>query len=376
MSFLRHIDQYKDFDFAGYCGSLTTEDIAAILDRDRLTEMNYLALLSDAALPLLESMAQKANALTRRHFGRVVFMFTPLYISNYCDNVCPYCSFSKKHDIDRNHLSPDEIRAEAAIIAESGIRHILFLTGESRGIALPAYCREAVATLRDSFSSVSIEIYPLTEEEYRDLIEAGVDGLTIFQETYGAERYERLHRGGPKSDYNFRIEAPERACRQGIRSVGIGALLGLGDPVADAFFTGLHAAYLQHTFSSVEVSISFPRLRPLVADFTPGGKVNERKLVQLIAATRLFLPTAGITLSTRESARFRDAAASFGVTRMSAGVSTAVAGRSLPKATPQFEIADTRTVDEMKRDLLRLGFQPVMHDWNGRYVAAALISSS
>ncbi|MGA2506322.1 MAG: 2-iminoacetate synthase ThiH [Chitinispirillaceae bacterium] len=372
MSFNSLINQYKNFNVGEFCASVTPGKIETILERDTLTEKDYLALLSDAAAPFLEPMARKADELTRRHFGNVVFIFTPLYISNYCDNSCAYCSFGRQQEIKRRHLSPDEIRAEAERISANGIRHILVLTGEARGRATPSYCEAAVRILRDYFSSIAVEIYPLTEEEYGGIIGCGADGLTIYQETYDEERYAVLHKGGPKQDYGFRLEAPERACRQGMRAVTVGALSGLSEPVKDAFFAGLHAAYLQKIFPDVEVSISFPRLRPLVADFRQGYEVNDCRLVQMMVAARLFLPFAGITLSTRESASFRNAALRLGVTRMSAGVSTAVGGRTSPEATPQFEIADTRTVDEVKRDLLDRGFQPVMHDWNGRYVRTPL----
>lgn len=368
MSYNSIISRYDNFDFSGYLASVTPEKIDAILLREKLTEHDYLALLSDAAAPFLEKMAQKACRLTRSRFGNVVCIFTPLYISNYCDNACAYCSFARQQNITRRHLSPGEIRAEAERISAIGIRHVLMLTGESRGKASPEYCEAAVRILRGSFSSVSLEIYPLTEEEYRGIIECGADGLTIYQETYDRERYRALHRDGPKQDYEFRLEAPERACRQGMRTVTVGTLLGLSEPVKDSFFAGLHAEYLQNDFPDVEVSLAFPRLRPLVAEYRQEFAVTDRRLAQTMAAARLFLPAAGITLSTRESADFRDAALSLGVTRMSAGVSTAVGGRSSQEATPQFEIADTRTVDEVKRDLLKNGFQPVMHDWNTRYM--------
>jgi 2-iminoacetate synthase len=368
MPFIDTILRYRDFDFREFIAVVTPERIAAILARDRITELDYLALLSETALPFLEQMAQKARVLTRRHFGNAVFIFTPLYISNLCDNVCAYCSFGRQQRISRRHLSLDEIRAEAERISGAGIRHILMLTGESRGKASPAYCEAAVRILRAHFSSIAIEIYPLTEEEYGGIIQSGADGLTIYQETYDEPRYHALHEGGPKDNYAFRLEAPERACRQGIRSVAVGALLGLHDPLRDAFYAGLHAAYLQREFPAVEVSLSFPRMRPLVADFKQEYDVDDRRLVQMIIAARLFLPAAGITLSTRESAAFRDRALHFGVTRISAGVSTAVGGRSADPSTPQFEIADRRSVDEVKRDLGAMGLQPVMYDWNSGYL--------
>ena len=374
MLFYQSIERYRNFDFTAYCASVTGERIAEILERDRLTELDYCALLSDAAQPHLEEMARKASLLTRRHFGNAIFIFTPFYISNYCDSICPYCSFARQQPIERQHLSIEEVRTEARRISSTGIRHVLALTGEARTMATPGYCAAAVEAMRESFSSIAVEIYPMTGDEYGALIRSGVDGLTIFQETYNEERYHALHAGGPKDNYRFRLDAPERAACRGIRSVSVGALLGLHDPVTDSFFTGLHAAWLQSTFPSVEVSLCVPRLRPLVAEFAPGRTVDNRRLVQTILAARLFLPSAGITLSTRENALFRNAAARFGVTRMSAGVSTAVPGDADSESTPQFEIADGRSVDEVKDDLLRLGFQPVMHDWNGRLVRQSVPS--
>jgi 2-iminoacetate synthase len=368
MCFHTVIDRYAGFDFNAFFSCVTADQVAAILARDRLGEHDYLALLSPAAAAFLEPMAGKAADLTRRHFGNVVFVFTPLYISNFCDNTCAYCSFARQHTIVRRHLSIDEIEEEAARIAQSGIRHLLVLTGESRRAASPEYLASAVSVLRKRFSSIAIEVYPLTEAEYAGLIESGIDGLTLYQETYNRERYRTLHAGGPKSDYRFRLDAPERACRAGIRTVTVGALLGIADPVTDVFFAGCHAAWLQSKFPSVEVSIAFPRMRPLVADFLQTAEVTDRMLVQMVLAARLFLPSAGITVSTRESAMLRNNLLPLGVTRMSAGVSTAVGGRLSPDETPQFEIADTRSVDDLQRDLEARGFQPVMHDWNVGYV--------
>lgn len=368
MSFYTQIEKYKTFNFNEFFHSLNPDDITRILSRDRISELDYLALLSPAATPLLEQMAQKARELTLRHFGNVKFIFTPLYLSNFCDNVCPYCSFGRQQRIARRHLSMEEINAEAGLIRASGIRHLLLLTGEARGKATPEYIANAVGLLRDYFSSIALEVYPLQQEEYRMLVGSGVDGLTLYQETYDEERYHALHRGGPKDDYAFRLDAQERACRAGVRSVTAGALLGLHVPETDAFFAGLHAGWLQREFPSIEVSVAFPRMRPLVAEFSHEAVTSDRSYVQFLCATRLFLPTAGITLSTRENAAFRDACLPLGVTRMSAGVSTAVGGHAAGGCeTPQFEISDTRSVEEVKSDLLKRGYQPVMHDWNSRY---------
>ena len=370
MSFYDIIKQYTDFDFSGYCASATPQQIKTILDKDKLAPLDYLALLSDSAAAFLEPMAQKAHALTKKNFGNVMFIFTPLYISNHCDNGCPYCSFARQHRITRDHLSFEKIRQEAEAIAATGMRHILVLTGESRSIASPEYIREAISIIRDSFSSVSIEIYPMSQEEYSVLIEYGADGLTMYQEVYNEAKYHELHRGGPKDNYLFRLDAPDRAASADMRSVTVGALMGLFEQRSEAFFAGLHAQYMQKTHPSVETSVAFPRLRPMVRDFEPYCKVSDRLYVQMLVAARLFLPRCGITVSTRESKQFRNAIAPLGVTKMSAGVSTAVGGhaKNIP-STAQFDIADARSLDEMKTDLAALGFQPVLQDWNSDFLA-------
>jgi 2-iminoacetate synthase len=370
VSYFDVLQSYTGFDFNGFLSSVSLDRVGAILDKDKLTSEDFLALLSPAAASFLEPMAARSAAITKKQFGSVIFLFTPLYISNYCDNRCPYCSFARQHDIGRIQLSFDEIRTEAAAIAATGMRNILVLTGESRKKASPGYIREAVEILRGHFATVGIEIYPMQQEEYGELINAGVDGLTMFQEVYDEEIFHGFHHGGPKDDFRFRLESPERAGACGIRSLTVGALLGLSTPRNEAFFAGLHASWLQKQFPAVEVSMSFPRLRPMVGDFNPPFCIDDRLFVQILLATRLFMPRLGITISTREAREFRNALAKIGVTRMSAGVSTAVGGHgreSLSEA--QFEIADVRSLDELKTDLASLGIQAVMHDWNSRIVS-------
>ncbi|MBD3241481.1 MAG: 2-iminoacetate synthase ThiH [Chitinivibrionales bacterium] len=364
MPFTDAIEQYRNFDIDAYLASIDRDKVERVLAKERLSELDFLALLSDAAAGMLEQMAQRAHELTRRHFGNVVQLFTPLYISNYCDNACLYCSFARQYHISRRHLTPSEIEAEAERIAATGMRHILLLTGESRTKAPPQYLAEAVSVCRNHFSSIGIEVYPLAKEEYAALVEVGVDALTLYQEVYDRATYDRLHTGGPKRDYEWRLSAPERACEARMRAVSIGALLGLADCRSEAFHVALHLQYLQRTFPGVEVAVSLPRIRPLVSTFPIEHEVNDRRFVQLLTALRIFYPTAGITVSTRESRRFRDAVLPMGVTRMSAGVSTAVGGRASEGSTTQFEIADTRDVARMRADLLRMGYQPVMHDWH------------
>lgn len=368
MSFYKIIEAYKTFDFEGFFRGVSERKIKSILAGGKLSDLDYLSLLSDAARSFLEPMAEKAEQITRRHFGRAITLFTPLYISNLCENTCPYCSFARQHTIARKRLTFEEIREESRRIAESGIRHILVLTGESRDAAGMAYLTGSIRIIKQAFSSVGIEIYPLTEEEYGRLVREGVDGLTIYQETYDEKAYRSMHGGGPKENFHFRLEAPDRAARQGVRGVTVGALMGLGEARREAFFTGLHARYLQEQFPSVEISVSFPRIRPLTGDFVPPFPVGDARFVQTIVATRIFLENAGITLSTRESEEFRTRVLPLGVTKMSAGVSTAVGAGSSEPSTAQFEIADKRTVGEIKTDLRARGFQPVMHDWNSRYL--------
>ncbi|MFP4162417.1 MAG: 2-iminoacetate synthase ThiH [Chitinispirillaceae bacterium] len=364
MSFYEIIKEYRDFDVDAYCSSVTPDKIRKILTKDRINELDFLALLSDAAVPFLEQMACRARDLTRSHFGNVVFLFTPLYISNVCENVCAYCSFARQHRIKRRHLSAEEVRAEAQRIARMGIRHILVLTGESPKVATLDYLKQSITVLKEYFSSIAVEIYALDSEGYGELVKCGVDGLTIYQETYDESLYMKLHQGGPKEDYLFRLEAPERGGEQGMRAITIGALLGLAEPRREAFLGALHSRFLQSTFPSAEVSLSFPRIRPLAGEFRPAYTISDKLFVQFMTAYRIFMPHSGITVSTRESLDFRNAILPMGPTKVSAGVSTSVGGHSDNPSESQFEIADTRSVEEMKRDLKILGFQPVMHDWN------------
>jgi len=364
MSFIEVMDQWKTFDIEGYCESVTIGRIERILGSAAVSPLDFLALLSDAADERVEKMAQRASRLTRNHFGNAIVLFTPMYISNYCDNVCPYCSFASHHDISRSHLELSEIDAEAGRIAATGMRNVLLLTGESPSKVSIEYLENAVKILRSHFSSVAIEIYPLSVTDYGRLIAAGADMLTLYQETYNQPRYARLHSMGPKSDYLFRIDAPERGCMAGMHAVTVGALHGLYDWRYDAFFTALHAVYLQRKYPAVELAVSFPRLRPQAGNFTSPGLLSDRQFVRMMTAFRIFMPYAGITLSTRESAKFRMSILPLGITRISAGVSVSVGGHGGNGSTPQFEIADKRDVPEMCSDLIAAGFQPVMHDWN------------
>ncbi len=367
MSFFDELTKYRNFDFDRFLSNVKDGDIARILARvgsERLNPFDFLALLSSAAEKHLEQMAQKAHKLTVQHFGKVILLYTPMYLANYCSNQCVYCSFNTVNSIERMQLSLSEIEQEAKAIASTGLKHLLILTGESRTKSSVEYMKQCVQILKKYFSSISIEVYPLEEHEYRELVQAGVDGLTIYQEVYDENIYRELHLKGPKRNYRYRLDAPERGCRAGLRSVNIGALLGLNDWMTEAFHTALHAHYLQNKYLDTEIGISFPRIRPHIGGFTPRSVISDKHLVQIILATRLFLPRAGITISTRESAEFRDRLIYLGVTKMSAGSSTAVGGHTKKEETPgQFDISDPRNVEQMRTMIYSKGYQPVFKDW-------------
>jgi len=364
MSFYEKYLKYKEFNFEKFFEGITESDILGIINKDRLSELDYLALLSDKAGKHLELMAVRSKQLTQQHFGNVILLYTPLYLANFCVNQCIYCSFNAANKITRKKLSLDDVEKEARIISSTGLRHILILTGESRQQSPVSYIKECVQVLKKYFRSISIEIYPLETEEYAELIESGVDGLTIYQEVYDEDTYKSIHLKGPKRDYKYRLDAPERACKASMRSVNIGALLGLHDWRSEAFFTGLHAGYLQNKYTAAEISISLPRIRPHVGQFQPKCKVSDRNMVQIMLAMRLFMPRAGIAISTRERAEFRDNLIGLGVTKMSAGSSTEVGGHTLKeKSEGQFYISDCRSVEEIKQMIYRKGYQPVFKDW-------------
>ncbi|MFH0919978.1 MAG: 2-iminoacetate synthase ThiH [Fibrobacterota bacterium] len=349
-----------------HLASVTPDKVERALSKSDPGILDFLTLLSDSADAFLEPMAQKARILTKRQFGNSVFIFTPLYLSDYCVNTCPYCSFAGTLNIERTHLSLAEAEKAAARISQSGIRHILILTGEAPERATLGYLIQSTSLLKNHFSSIGLETYPQTEGAYSRLLDAGADSLTIYQEVYAESAYSRYHESGPKADYRFRLEAPDRALSAGMRAATVGALLGLHDIIEETFYTALHLQYLQETYPWAEINVSLPRIRPVVSGFTPPYPVSDKLFVKILLALRIFKSTVGITISTRESGEFRDALLPLGVTKMSAGVSTAVGGHSREAGVGQFEIADTRSVEEVCADLLRLGVQPVMQDWNHR----------
>lgn len=360
MSFYNIIQQYNSFTFR----QRDNFDIQSTLSSENLSWEDFWNLLSEQAGQYLEDMAQRAHQLTVKYFGRTIQLYTPLYLSNYCDNQCLYCGFQKDNQIIRKKLSLDQVDKEAEFLSEQGFQHILILTGSSRKQTPVSYVKECVLLLRQYFSSVSIEIYALTFQEYKELVDAGIDGVTIYQEVYDQNIYRKVHPKGPKSDYQFRLDAPSRAAQSNIRCVNIGALLGLGPWRKEVFLAGLHAKYLQDTYPHLEISISIPRLRPYAGQYDEVFQVTDKDIVQIVIALRLFLPRVGITLSTRESQFLRDHLLHLGITRISAGSTTAVGGHtSRFSESNQFEIADNRTLDEIKHLLNQKGYQPVLKDW-------------
>ena len=364
MSFLSIIKKYEKIDIEKVLNQKRPSDIKSALSKDALTANDLLSLISPAADSYLEDIAQKAHRLTLSNFGKAIQLYTPIYISNYCDNRCIYCGFNVDNKQERKKLNSSEIEKEAKYIASTGLRHILILTGDSRRYSPLSYIKDVIKILKKYFDSISIEIYPLTEKEYVSLIEEGIDGLTIYQETYNREVYDTVHVSGPKKDYTLRLDAPERALLKGMRTVNIGALLGLSKWQEDGFLTGLHAEYLQNKFPSAEISISLPRIRPQTEDYRPEHQVDDKDITKLILAFRLFLPRVGITISTRENAALRENLLPLGVTKMSAESTTAVGGHTFnDKNLEQFAISDKRTVSEIRELLLRKGYQPVSKDW-------------
>ncbi len=358
------MQEYDQSDINRVLQNTTKEHVLRVLARQNLTPYDYLALLSPAAATLLEPMARRARQLTIQHFGKTILLFTPLYLSNYCTNQCVYCGFNTCNNIKRTQLDTEAIKKEGAAIAATGLKHLLILTGEAPKRAPVSYIAQAATLLGQWFSSISIEVYAMDTEQYTELVQAGVDGLTIYQETYNKALYQTLHPKGPKSKYFYRLDAPERGCMAGMRTVNIGALLGLDLWQHDAFYTGLHAHYLQKKYPATDISISLPRMRPHTGDFTPRSILSDQGLVQVMLAQRIFLPQCGITLSTREPANLRDNLIPLGVTKMSAGVSTAVGGHtSSEEEANQFDISDERSVEKMCLVIKEKNYQPVFKDW-------------
>ncbi len=361
--------QMNSYDYSKY----TAEDVNAALEHNTCTIDDFKALLSPAAEPFLEQMAERARLETSKHFGNTVYLFTPLYIANYCENYCVYCGFNCYNHIKRMKLSMEQIEKEMKVIADSGMEEILILTGESRGQSNVEYIGEACKVAGKYFRMVGLEIYPVNTDEYKFLHECGADYVTVVQETYHADKYEKLHLLGHKRVWPYRFDAQERALRGGMRGVAFSALLGLSDFRKDALASALHVYYLQRKYPHAEMSLSCPRLRPIINnDKINPLDVHEKQLCQVLCAYRIFLPYVGITVSSRESAEFRNGIVKIAATKVSAGVSTGIGDHESKysaketdgvQGDEQFEIDDNRSLDKMYQDIADEGLQPVLNDY-------------
>ena len=341
-------------------------DVKNVLNKETIGAEDLAVLLSPSAEPLLEKMARRAKIETAKHFGNTVCMFTPLYIANYCENYCVYCGFNCSNKIRRGKLSIDEIESEYKTISETGLREILLLTGESKSASPVEYIAEAVSLAKKYFSTIGVEVYPMNSDEYAVLRKAGADFVSVYQETYNTVKYEEVHLRGPKRVFPYRFNSQERALMGGMRGVAFGSLLGLSDFRKDAYAAGLHAFFIQKKYPWAEISYSLPRLRPYInnADNNPND-VHETQLLQVMLAYRIFMPYAGITISARERAGFRDNVAGLAATKISAGVKVGIGGHgdNEQKGDEQFEISDPRSVEEVRKALLDKGLQPVFTDY-------------
>jgi len=360
--------QMNSYDYKKF----SSRDVKAALEHERCTIDDFKALLSPAAAPYLEQMARRAKFETAKHFGNTVYLFTPLYIANYCDNYCVYCGFNRYNKIRRVKQTTAEIEHEMKIIADSGIEEILILTGESRSASNVEYIGEACRLAQKYFRMVGLEIYPVNVDEYKFLHECGADYVTVFQETYDADVYEKLHLAGRKRIFPYRFDSQERALMGGMRGVGFSALLGLSDFRRDTLASALHVYFLQRKYPHAEISLSCPRLRPIINNnkIKP-TEIGERELCQVLCAYRIFLPFVGITVSSRENANFRNEIVKIAATKISAGVSTGIGdhekkytGKASDKeGDEQFIISDDRSFAAMYRDMSQGGLQPVLNDY-------------
>lgn len=356
-------ENMQSYDYSIY----TKEDVCRALEHNTCSVEDFKALLSPAAAPYLEEMARKAEEETRKHFGNSVYIFTPIYIANYCENYCIYCGFNCHNKIRRAKLEEEQIEKEMQAIAKTGLQEILILTGESRKMSDVKYIGRACEIARKYFKVIGLEVYPMNTEEYTYLHECGADYVTVFQETYNSGKYETLHRAGHKRIFPYRINSQERAIKGGMRGVGFAALLGLDDFRKDALATGYHAYLLQRKYPHAEIAFSCPRLRPIINNEKINPKdVHEAQLVQVISAYRIFMPFASITISTRECERVRNNVIKIAATKISAGVSVGI-GEHIEEnenvGDAQFEISDGRDVKEVYQAIQKEGLQPVMSDY-------------
>lgn len=343
----------------------TKVDVEEALHRDRRNLEDFKALISPAAAAYLEPMAQLSYRLTRERFGNTMQMYVPMYLSNECQNICTYCGFSMNNPIKRTTLTDTEILAEVAVIKKMGFDHILLVTGEAnRTVGVP-YFQRAMRLIRPHFSQISMEVQPMDQVDYEALIPEGLNTVLVYQETYHRADYKKHHPKGRKSNFNYRLETPDRLGKAGIHKIGLGVLIGLEDWRTDSFFCALHLDYLERTYWQTRYSLSFPRLRPCAGGIDLKSNMNERELVQLICAYRIFNQEIELSMSTRERAEFRNHVVKLGITSISAGSKTDPGGYASDiEALEQFEISDERSPDAISEMLSDQGFEVVWKDWD------------
>ncbi len=364
-SFKNIFDSYNWEEVKTSISSKTSKDVESALASKKRTLEDFKALISPAAVSYIEEMAQVSHQLTQKRFGKTIQMYAPMYLSNECNNICTYCGFSLDNKIKRKTLSDAEILKEVEVIKQSGFNHILLVTGEANHTVHVDYFKKAIALIRSQFANISIEVQPLETEEYKTLHEAGVYSVLVYQETYHQDVYKIYHPKGKKSNFYYRMETPDRIGTAGIHKIGLGVLLGLEDWRTDSFFNALHLDYLQRTYWQTKFSVSFPRMRPAEGIIEPNVIVSDKDLVQLICAYRLLNEDVELSISTRESEKFRNNIIPLGVTSMSAGSKTNPGGYSVePDSLEQFEISDGRSAQEISKLISASGYEPVWKDWD------------
>lgn len=357
-------EELNQLDMSVLNHSYDRSDFEAVIAKDLLNIGDLPVLLGNISPEQLERMAVRANHENTANFGKTIQLFTPLYLGNFCENQCIYCAFNQNYKVKRKKLSYKEVEEECAFTAETGLDELLLLTGESRKQTGVDYIAQCSKIASEYFNSVAVEIYPLETKEYVQLVEAGVTGLTIYQETYDPLRYDALHLAGPKKNYRYRLDAPERGAMAGMNKIQIGALLGLSDPIEDAYKTAAHMTYLMKKYPEVEWALSIPRLKDIENGHFIGQNIEDSLFVQVLLALRLVFPKVSISISTRESSAFRSSLIPLGVNKLSAGVSTAVGRKNgEDEETKQFEISDKSSVEEVKAMVAKKGYQVVFRNW-------------
>lgn len=365
MSFYKHIQNYNWDQIKEKIYATTASNVEKALAAPNHSLDDFIALISPAAASYLEPMAQLSNTITQRRFGKTIQLYLPLYLSNECVNSCVYCGFNHANKIGRKTLSIDEIKAEVKAIQKMGYEHLLLVTGEHPKVSGFNYLKKVMEAIKNEFSHLSIEVQPMSTEEYSILTTQGLNTVYIYQETYNKSNYKNYHPKGPKSDYKYRLETPDRLGQANVHKIGLGCLLGLEDWRTDSFFTALHLNYLEKKYWQTKYSLAFPRLRPHVGSFNPNNPISDKELAQLIFAYRIFNEEVELSLSTRELPSFRDNMMKLGITTMSAGSKTEPGGYAVEnKALEQFEVGDARSPQEICDTIHHNGYEAVWKDWD------------